>query len=276
MTTIYIDLETIPTQSPETQAVIAKSVKPPTQMKKAAEYELVGPGHNNPPQPTPYELSAQEITDLYAEAKLWLDGEKVTTQEQADALNTLADRIRKAGKLADDRRVEEAKPFDYGKKEVQARYKPIIEQADKAVDAVKAALKPYLLELERQQQEKARIAREEAEAARAAAMKAMQERDAANLEQAEAAEALVRASKQADLDAIKADNAKAHAKGEGRAAHLRTVWRAKMTDPHKAAAWVWKERNAELVAFVQDLADKAVRSGVRSIPGFEIIDEKVL
>jgi len=49
-----------------------------------------------------------------------------------------------------------------------------------------------------------------------------------------------------------------------------------MKDAKEAAAWVWIERNAELMDFVQSLADKAVRSGLRKIRGFEIIEEKVL
>lgn len=36
------------------------------------------------------------------------------------------------------------------------------------------------------------------------------------------------------------------------------------------------ERRDELMAFVQDQADKAVRSGARSIQGFDVIEEKVL
>lgn len=233
-------------------------------------------GHNNPPEPTPFELSQQEIEDLFVEAKIWLDGEPVTKQEQADALNTLETRIRKAAKEAEARRKAEAKPFDDGKAEVQARYKPIIEKSDRALDSVKAALKPYLIELDRIQQEVAKKAREEADKARAEALKAMQERDHANLEQSLAAEQLVKDAKAAEQAALKAAQEKAHAKGEGRATGLRTVYRAQMTDAKAAAAWVWKERNQDLMEFIQTMADKAVRAGSRSIQGFEIIEEKVL
>jgi len=116
-------------------------------------------GHNNPPEPTPFELSKQAIEDLYAEAKQWLDGEPVTNEVQAGALNTLQTRIRDAAKEAEKNRKDEAKPFDDGKAEVQARYKPIIAKADEADSAVKAALKPYLLALHRKQEEEAQRAR---------------------------------------------------------------------------------------------------------------------
>lgn len=229
-------------------------------------------GHNLPP----FELSKQAIDDLYEEALQWLDGEAVTTQDQADALNTLQARIRDAAKDAERSRKAEAKPFDDGKAEVQARYKPILSKADDAESAVKAALKPYLLALAKKQEEDARKAREEAIRLQQEAMEAMRHRDAANLQSREDAERLVSEAKAADEAARKAEGAKAHAKGEGRATGLRTVYRAVMADPKEAAAWVWIEHNAELMDFVQSLADKAVRIGKRSIRGFKIVEEKTL
>lgn len=229
-------------------------------------------GHNR----SPFELVKESIEDLYAEAKLWLDGEPVTTQEQADALNTLQSRIREAAKEAEKARKAEAKPFDDGKAEVQARYKPIQNRADEADAAVKCALKPYLMELDRRQQEAARMAREEAARKQQEAMDAMRQRDAANLESREHAEKLAAEAKAAAAAASKAEQAKAHAKGAGRATGLRTVHRAVMVDPKEAAAWVWVERRDELMTFVQDLADKAVRAGSRTIRGFDVVEEKVL
>lgn len=229
-------------------------------------------GHNR----SPFELCKETIDDLYEEAKQWLDGEPVTTQQQADALNTLQTRIRAAAKEAENNRKAEAKPFDDGKAEVQARYKPVISKAEDADGAVKAALKPYLIELDRRHQEAASLAREEAAKKQAEALEAMRQRDAANLSEREEAERMVKEAKAAEEAARKAEGAKAHAKGEGRATGLRTVYRAEMTDAKEAAAWVWVERRDELMSFVQDLADKAVRGGSRQIRGFNVIEEKVL
>ncbi len=53
-------------------------------------------GHNKPPEMTAFEALSANIDDLFDEAKLWMDGEPVTTQQQADALNTLETRIRDA------------------------------------------------------------------------------------------------------------------------------------------------------------------------------------
>lgn len=225
---------------------------------------------------SPFELVKDTIEDLYGEARVWLDGEPVTTKEQADALNTLESRVRAVAKEAEAKRKEEAKPFDDGKKEVQARYVPVIAKADSAIDAIKSALKPYLIELDRQQRESAALAKAEADRKMAEALEAVKQRDAANIESREAAEAAIKAAKEAEEAARKAEGQKAHAKGEGRATGLRTVHRAVIADQREAAAWVWTDRNAELMVFVQDQADKAVRAGARSIRGFNVIEEKVL
>ena len=237
-------------------------------------------GHNNPPELTAFDALKANIDDLFDEAKLWMDGEPVTTQEQADNLNTLESRIRDAAKAAEAERKREAKPFDDGKKAVQERYNPLVQKGkgktDQAIECIKAALKPYLIEKERLQREAAAKAREEAEQKQREAMEAMQKRDAANLEQSLAAEKLVEEAKQAEANANRAEKQKAHAKGEGRATSLRKVWRAQMTDKREAAKWVMHDHPEDFLAFVQTKADQTVRAGTRSIPGFNIVEDQVL
>lgn len=241
-------------------------------------------GGNNPPvEMTAYDAVKINIDDLYAEALLWLDGEPITTQEQADALNTLKDNVKKAAAAAEAERKKEVKPLNDQVDEIQARYnllignnKSVTGLAVKAEKAINEALKPYLIELDRRQQEAARLAREEAARKQEEAMAAMRARDAANLQQREDAERLVLEAKQAEEAARQAEKAKAHARGEGRATGLRTVHRAVMLNRKEAAAWMWVDHNDDLIAFIQDYADKAVRAGARKINGFEVIEEKVL
>lgn len=241
-------------------------------------------GHNGAPvEMTAYEAVRINIVDLYAEAEQWLDGTPVTTQAQADAVNTLKASIKDAIKAAEAERVKEIEPLKTKVDAIQARYNELIGSnksvtgiAIKAEQACNAALKPYLIELDRQQQEAARIAREEADRLQREAQEAMRQRDAANLAQREEAERLVNEAKAAQVAASKAENVKAHAKGEGRATGLRTIHRAVMADKNLAAKWVWLDHQDELMAFIQDLADKAVRAGIRTIPGFEVLEEKVI
>ena len=239
-------------------------------------------GNNRPPMTT-FEAVKINIVELYEEARQWLDGTPVTTQQQADAVNTLKDSIKKAKKAADEAYDEEVRPHQETVKEIQARYneltgnnKSVTGLAIKAEQACNAALKPYLLELDRRQQEAARLSREEADRLQREAQEAMRQRDAANLAQREEAERLVNEAKAAQVAASKAENVKAHAKGEGRATGLRTVHRAVLDDKNLAAKWVWLDHQDELMVFIQDLADKAVRAGFRNIPGFEVVEEKVI
>jgi hypothetical protein len=235
-------------------------------------------GHNSPP--TPFDDIETRINDLYDEARQWLDGEEVTEQAQADALNTLASRIREAAKEAEDMRKAEAKPFDDGKKAVQERYNPLIQKGkgktEVALNAVKSALKPYLLELDRIQQEAAQKAREKAEQAERDAQAAMQHRDQSNLDEQEEANRLAEEANQLQAAANRASNAKAHAKGAGRATGLRTRTKVSIANEREAAGWAWKHDREALMIFVLTQAEKAVRNGAQSLEGFSITEEKVI
>lgn len=242
-------------------------------------------GHNNPPveiEPTPFEMSEVEIGDLYAEAKNWLDGEPVSSQAQADGLSKLIDDLRKAAKLADERRIEENRPFDEGKAAVQARYAPLISDTKSvkgkaviAIDMAKKALAPWLQKLEDEKRAAAEAARKEAEEKARIAQEALRASNVADLEKREAAEALIREAQAAEAAATKAENSKAHATGGTRAIGLRSVWRAEMVDPREAARHYWLTKREEVDAFFQGLADADVRAGKREIPGFLISEARV-
>ena len=128
-------------------------------------------GHNNPP-PSPFEAAAEKIETLHVEAKNWLDGEAIENQAQADEVSKLLDMARNAKKEADAARKEEAKPFDDGKKEVQARYKPLLDRADAIADLCKKVIAPFIAKVEAEKREAERSAPEKAEAARTAAAEA--------------------------------------------------------------------------------------------------------
>jgi hypothetical protein len=242
-------------------------------------------GHNRPPvdEPTPFEMSEVESGDLYAEAKNWLDGEPVSTQAQADGISKLIDDLRRAVKLANERRVFEKQPFDDGAAEVQARYNPLVEdgktrkgKAILAIEIAKKALAPWLQRLEDEKLAAAAAARKIADEKLRAAQEALRASQADDLAKREAAEVLIRDAEKAEAVATRAENDKAHAKGGTRAMGLRSVWRAEMTDGRAAAGHYWTTRRAEVDAFFQGLADADVRAGKREIPGFLIQETRVL
>lgn len=241
----------------------------------------IGIGHNNPPETTPFEVAKAQINDLYEEAKGWLDGEPIQSPEQADEVQKLMRLIQAAEKQADEARKDEAKPHDEAKTEIQDRYNQLIGKTKsvtgltvRAIEACKQALIPWLEKVEAENRAKAEAARMEAEAKQKAAMEAMQQRIGGDLESAERAEALVQEAKRADNDARKAESLKASAKGAGRAASLRTSYRAEITDMRAFARYVWQYRQIEMQEFLEGLAQKIVNSGRIQIDGVTAHEER--
>lgn len=233
-------------------------------------------GGNNPPM-SPFEEAEKKVEDIYGEAKLWLDGAKVDSAELADGIANLLKLIRDARKLADDNRETENEPFNKGKAEVQARYKPLLEKADRAAQACKLALQPWLDAEDRRLKEEARKAREEAERKEREAREAYQkaQQDAANLAERERAEVMLKDAKRAGTAANKAERKTAVAGNVGRAIALRTVYTPIITNATDFGRYVWKEQWAEMDLFLQDLAHRLVAAGHRDLPGVTVAEEKV-
>jgi len=244
---------------------------------------VAGIGHNGAPEPTPFDHSEQEILDLYTEAKNWLDGEPVTTQAVADQVQKLMDNLRKAAKTADERRVTENKPYDEAKAAVQAKYAPLIADTKSmkgktvlGIEACKEALKPFLLEQERQKRETAEAARQEANRQREAAEAAIRASREADLTQREEAERLLLEAKKSEATAIRAENDKAQAKGSGRAASLRTRSVAEVSDMTVFARFVWGEHRDIIEDWLTGFAQKKVDAGAVVIPGVTIREERTV
>lgn len=238
-------------------------------------------GHNNPP--TPFEEIEAKINDLYDEAKQWLDGEPVSTQGQADALNALINLIRGAEKEADALRKKEAEPHDEAKAEIQARFNVLIGKTKSvkgktvlALEAAKSALTPWLEKLDAEKRAAEQKAREEAEAAQRAAQNAMVLAEADDLAAREEAEKLAAQAKQADINARVAAKDKAHAKsGTGRATGLRSFYTAEITNKTAFARWLWTNRTSEMDGFLHEMASKIVsQNHDQDIPGVTIHEER--
>jgi hypothetical protein len=241
-------------------------------------------GANHPPETTPYEQSREEIDKLHQQAKDLCDGQPIDNELAAMEVGTLRNEIREAAKRADERRVVEAKPFDDGKADVQARYNPLIQKGkgktELALAACNAALAPYLkrkdddlrVEAERQRTEAYRIALE----ARTAAQEAAR---TGNLSARETAENLLAEAKGALKDTKKAEAAKAQIGGVGsRAIGMKTVYEADLVDPAAAIEHYRKAQPAALKAFMLEQAAKDIRAGPKppaAIPGFNIVPHQV-
>lgn len=243
-------------------------------MDAVAELPVTGMGHNNPPEPSPFEAFTAHIGDLFEEAKNFLDGEGVNSEGEAEAVAKLLDLIRTASKDADKARAEEKKPHDDAGKSVQAKWKPLLERAELAASTCKKALTPWLQKKEAERQAQAEAARIEAQRKAdeaAAAIAAARETD---LEAQEQAEAMLKEAKKAEAAASKVENSRAQAAGGARAVSLRTTYRPTLESPSEALRHYASVRPAELKAFLLTLAETDVREGKREIPGFTITAEQ--
>lgn len=238
--------------------------------REACDAVLAGLGHNQPPEPTPFEAIQVHITDLTETAKGFLDGTGVTTQAEADAVAKLLDEGRKATKAADAARAEEKKPHDDAGKAVQAKWKPLVEAGERISAICKQALAPYL---EAQEAEKRRIAEEARKAAEAKAAElaeAARQASATDLAAQEQVAALEKEAKAAATRASRAEKDKAHGVGGARAATLRTTYRPVIVNGVEAARWAWQNRRTDCEAFFLSLAETEVREGRHQIPGFTV------
>lgn len=242
---------------------------------------LAAIGHNNPPEPTPFDLVSAKADDLLTEARNWCDGAKVECQDQADQIAKLIDSFRKLSTEADEARKEENQPFDAGKAAVQARYAPLIADTKAqrgklviAVETLKRTLAPWLVKLEEEKRAKAEAARKEAEDAVRIAAEARAHAATTDLAAVEEAEDLMAAAEEAQADAKRAERDRAHANGGGRAVGLRSYYTPALTNPGEALKHYIKVQPDTVKAFLVRLAETDVREGKRAIPGFDISEEK--
>ncbi|KQT08501.1 hypothetical protein ASG40_11510 [Methylobacterium sp. Leaf399] len=232
-----------------------------------------------PVEPTPFDLSAQEIGDLYEEARNFLDGEPIQTQAMAEAVGKLMASIRDAAKVADQRREAENKPFNEGKAEVQARYNTLIGETKtvtgKAVLALNAcdkALAPFLAAREAEKRRVEAEAREAARVAEEAARAAFQASRVDDLAAREEAERLAATARDAEAAARRAEKDRATVKGTGRAIGVRKTYAAEVVDTQAFARWVWANRQDALTGWLKSLADQLCSQGVRDMPGVKITE----
>lgn len=221
----------------------------------------------------PAVLFAEEIADLFGEAKHWLDGEPIANEQQAEAVSALMNRARRLVKDADEARAAEKKPHDDAGKAVQAKWKPITSKGELAADTCRQALAPWLRKVEEEQRRAADLARAEADRLAQLALEARQG-SATDLQAREDAERLLKIADGARKDAVRAYKQKAHAKGGERAIGLVDVFTPVLTDSCAALRHYRETQPAELREWLLEQARKDVRSGVRSIPGFEIHHER--
>lgn len=241
----------------------------------AASPALAVIGHNSQhAEPTPFEVSRDRISDLYAEAKNWCDGEPIDSEAKAAEVRKLLDMLSEEIRTADARRKVENEPFDAGKAEVQARYNTLIGdtksvkgKAILAQAACRQALTPWLQKQEAERQAAAEAARLAAEEAKRDAAFALQITSADDLAGREQAEAVAREAKAAEAAAKKA--------GKHGATGLRTVTSAVVTDYRAFLSWLAVNRPDALRGMLDTCANTLCAQKVRGVAGVNFVEERV-
>lgn len=216
-------------------------------------------GHNAPP-----EAVEDQIDDVAAQAASWLSDHGIVDETSSNMAANYRQQLLDLRKKADKNRVDEKRPFDEAAKAVQAKWKPVLEIADNAANALRDALTKWM------RAEEARLRTEAAE-------KARQER-----QEQEAALARKEAENRGDPEPVIEEpplpiepppTPKVQAGGQrGRKTGLRTVKRAVVTDYEKALAHF--AQHDKVTALIEQLAQHAARDG-HPVPGVEVIEEKV-
>lgn len=236
--------------------------------------------------PDPFGAIRVNLDDLLIEAHNYADGAVVENQAQADEASRLIDELRKGGYAADDLRALEKAPLDEQIEEIQTRYNEYIAglktkhskpgKVVRAIDALKAAVKPYLDRLEaerRAEAERARLAAEEAQRIASDAARAAQAHD---LAAQEAAEELVTAARQAEAAAKQIENERPQARGGDRAMGLRKTYTPVIVDRKACLTHYVVTQPETVAAFLLTLAKADVRAGKRQLPGVRVDEGTVL
>lgn len=220
-------------------------------------------GGNNPPDPIDEALAP--FGDTITEAEGWLDGKAVETEGQMKAVDALTKEIKAAKKAVEAAEESEAKPIYDQWKAAKARYKPTLDDMDRIVKGLVAAVDGFKRKLAAEKAEAERLARAEAarkmreaeEAARAAAANDIEAQRAAAAAQAEAAEAQ-RLAQAAAKDTVKG---------------LRTVTRYEITDHRALLNWIASNDRDAITAFIEAWAAKHHKEN-QSAEGLRVWTEK--
>lgn len=210
-------------------------------------------GHNNPPAHETWALHIEELFKLVSDTTA---GGIVTTDEQDAALDQLLDDVRLARKDVDAVRAAEKKPHDDAGKEVQARYKPLLDRCDAAAAEIKSKLTPYRTAKQKAKDEAARKAREEADERQRAAQEALRTSD--DLDTRFRAEADLKQAGKLTAVANRIDR---------EATGLRTVWEAEITDRRAALNFYLKRSPDRFEELLQQLASEDARGARGAVPG---------
>jgi len=206
--------------------------KPSRQLSIEEELGLPKPGENSQ---APEHEALRDVIEAAVEKA---DALQVTTQEEADLAVALIDKLAKLFKYGDDKRAELKRPHDEAATQIQQTWLPVINPAEAARVSLRKRKDQFLVA---EQARLNKIAADE-EAARLAALPKTEP----------GAEPVYTAP-------VKAEKASAGG-ATGRASSVRMKWVGEITDQGALLAHLVANKDADLVALLQNRADAAARA----------------
>lgn len=202
--------------------------------------------HNNPPDPIDEALAP--FGDFISEAEGWLDGKSVENEPQMKAVDGLTKQIKAAKKAVEAAEESAAKPFYDQWKAEKARFKPTLDDLDRIVKGLVAAVDGF----------KRKLAAEKAEAERKARAEAAEAMRAAQEAAAKASASDIEAQREADRIQAEAEDAqrRAAAASKDTVKGLRTVTRYEITDHKALLNWIARNDRDAVTAFIEEWARK--------------------
>tara|TARA_R110000822_G_scaffold281251_1_gene402948 strand:+ start:4796 stop:5557 length:762 start_codon:yes stop_codon:yes gene_type:complete len=233
---------------------------------------------NDPVDAIPSDAEMKVAVDsIYEEAKNWLDGADVETEEQGEEIAKLLQITRDAFKQYDGFRKAEKAPLDEAVALVQGRYNPLLRRLTSVIDGCRSVLGTWQAKKAAELEAEQRRLREEADAAEAEAQKAFATSGVGDLDRREAAEAAADRAKIADMVARKQAKETAAVKGFGKAIGMRRRRVTEVEDYQVFARYAWREHRAQMEVFLENLASNIAAGtpidGDLDLPGVKITIE---
>lgn len=241
------------------------------------------PGHNNPPETGTFESVKAELEDLRTEARNWLDGAEIESQQQADVVGRLLGMVRDAATKAEKQREAEKKPFADAANEVQARYNTLTGKTQKVTgvavildNALSLATQGWLRKQKAIQDAEAERLRIEADAATQKAREAFKSSQAStDLDEREGALAEIDRAREAAFALKQVEAAKPQIQVGNRNAGLKTQQVPEIEDLRAALRHYFADRPEEFRELVLKFAKDDLRSKKPSAPGIKIVEDLV-
>lgn len=241
--------------------------------------DIPGSGHNQPPEPTPFERWAELVDNC----NVWSTNvPKISSKEQAGRAQAFVDQLRLTTEDVEAEWKKEREPFDIEIAMLRTKYRAPLELLGIALDKMKALTKDWLdRETARLDHEAAERKRRAAEA-EAAALKARQEaaRAGASVEaEAKARHAEEQAETALALAAKPVERARIKGEFSAKAMSLHVYWKAVVFDEQKALKHFAKHpaiREAALAAIVKLETKHAgkVKDAAQAPPGVRFEKEE--